>query len=127
MKKIFVCSAFSGKDKEAVKKNVELTIKYCEKITQEGNAPFAPHLIYPQWLNDKTKERDIGIACGLAFLRVCNALHFFTIGGVISPGMREEITHAHFFGILVYRREVIVGSGGTDVQVLDKYRDVVKR
>ena len=55
--------------------------------------PITPHLMYPQFLNDKqTKERLDGMDMGLRFLDLCEELWVF--GDRYSTGMQREIAHA---------------------------------
>lgn len=39
---VFVCSPYGGK-----KKNLEAAREYCLREIDNGNTPFAPHLLYP--------------------------------------------------------------------------------
>jgi hypothetical protein len=90
MKTVFVCSAYGG-----LEANLVLARDYCRFVTDSGLAPFAPHLIYPQFLDDGFKqERELGINAGLAFLELCDEMWVFVRNGVISKGMRKEINEA---------------------------------
>lgn len=94
MKRIFVCSPF--REYEVI--GTDLAKHLCKIIANAGHAPFAPHLLYPQFLNDNDlKQRDSGIQCGLAFLDVCDELWLYTRNG-ISKGMRHEIQYAQSRG-----------------------------
>lgn len=54
-----------------------------------GEAPFAMHLFYPEYLRDKVPtERALGIASGLAWLAKADLVAFYTDHGM-SPGMDE--------------------------------------
>ena len=78
-----------------IEHNTEQAKKYCKREIDNGNAPFAPHLLYPQMLDEHSaQEREQGITCGLSILAVCDAVHVYTVGGTISPGMRCEINFA---------------------------------
>ena len=99
MKNIFVCSQLSGD----IEHNTEQARRYCIKELLNGNAPFAPHLLYPQMLDEnRAEDRELGIACGLSILKVCDAVHVWTVDGVISSGMRCEINFAVENNIPVY-------------------------
>lgn len=88
MKRIFICSPYSG-DIEA---NTARAIEYCQRVIAEGHSPFAPHLFYPQMLDESNPvDRAKGIACGLAWLDVCDELWVF---GEVSAGMQQEILEA---------------------------------
>jgi hypothetical protein len=93
MKKIFVCSRYTGDEEN----NLNFARKVCKEIAFNGDVPLAPHLIYPQFLdNNDLDERRIGIDCGKAFLDVCDELWICHSDpcGQISEGMYEEIRHA---------------------------------
>ena len=89
MKLIFVCSPLAG-DIEA---NQAKARKYCRFVMEQGNVPFAPHLLFPQFSDDNNpSERKAGIDMGLFVLEFCSELWCF--GPDISPGMKIEIEKA---------------------------------
>ena len=89
MKLIFVCSPLAG-DMEANKAKAR---RYCRFVMEQGNVPFAPHLLFPQFLDDTVPaERETGIGMGLLVLESCSELWCF--GPDISPGMAVEIEKA---------------------------------
>ena len=95
MKRVFVCSAYRGD----VAANVETARAACREVLRAGNAPFAPHLLYPDLLDDDVaEERALGIAAGRAWLA---ASHEILVVGAITDGMREEIAAAQALGIPV--------------------------
>ena len=68
-KKVFICSPFRGD----VTKNGIKAAGYCRKAYEEGYLPFAPHLFFPQFLNEGSLvERADGIAMGMTFLKECD-------------------------------------------------------
>ena len=88
MKKIFVCSPYSGDIEENTRKAEE----YCKHVIEQGHAPFAPHLFFTRFLNDSLElEREAGIACGIEFLKVCDEMWVF--GHKITAGMQKEINY----------------------------------
>lgn len=98
MKIIYVASPYAG-DTE---KNTEFAKRVCRHVMNEGHAFFAPHLLYPQLLNDANPhERQTGLDMGIAMLSRCDELWCY--GDRISPGMRLEIEEAARLGIPVYR------------------------
>ena len=59
----------------------------------QGCIPLAPHTIFTQFLDDNNpKERNDGMAMGLALLEHCAELWVF--GTNITKGMRKEIDYA---------------------------------
>ncbi|WP_415519328.1 MAG: hypothetical protein ACEB74_02220 [Desulfovibrio aminophilus] len=94
MKRIFVCSPFAGD----ITRNVKVAEALCRQVMRSGHAPFAPHLLYPTFTDDSVPEqREMGIACGLAFMECCDEVWAF-IGNGISSGMRRELDHAGQLG-----------------------------
>lgn len=71
--------------------NQQRARELCHSVTLAGHAPYAPHLLFTQFLDDaKPAERALGIAAGKAFLQVCDELWFDERYG-ISTGMKAEI------------------------------------
>jgi hypothetical protein len=86
---VFICSPYAG--------DVELDAmrarRYVRSAIGEGAIPFAPHILYPEVLDDgDLYERKMGLALGLAWLDKCDELWVF--GRSISSGMRREIIRA---------------------------------
>ncbi len=64
---------------------------------EQGYAPFAPHLLYPQFLSDESgADRYTGIQCGIEFLKCCDIVLVF---GGITAGMHSEIEEAERLGM----------------------------
>lgn len=71
MKLIYVASPYAGD----VKKNIEFAKRACRYVMEQGQAFFAPHLLYPQILDDTDpEERKTGIKLGLRMLEKCDEL-----------------------------------------------------
>nr|VFK50217.1 MAG: hypothetical protein BECKTC1821D_GA0114238_10948 [Candidatus Kentron sp. TC] len=93
--RIFICSPYAGD----IENNAALARALCAKAIDEGFAPFAPHLLYPDILGgDEPPKRDTGIECGLAFLECCSEVWIPT-DGVTSVGMEHEIKQAKMLGL----------------------------
>lgn len=108
MKKVFVCSPYRGNQRE----NTEFARLMCRAVACIGHAPFAPHLLYTQFLKDSIEfERSTGIAAGKAFLSVCDELWVCCKepGDSPSEGMIGEIWLAKKLEIPVF--EFCVESG----------------
>lgn len=94
MPRVYICSPYAS-DPEG---NAAKARKYCAYAVKAGYIPFAPHLFFPQFLNDgNSEERDIGIFMGTVFLDGCAEVWVF--GDVISEGMTMEIARAKKRGI----------------------------
>ena len=92
MKRIFVCSPVVEK---------VLAKKLCRLVVDEGHAPFAPHLIYPQFLDDIfPRQRAAGIASGIAWLGQADEMWVFSPDlDLCSEGMRAEVLRSEKFSI----------------------------
>ena len=65
--------------------------RYCRFAADRGVIPIAPHLLFPQFMEEKT-ERELALFMGMVLLGHCSELWVF--GGRISDGMRAEIAKA---------------------------------
>lgn len=95
---VYICSPLRG-DYE---KNADNARTFCRVIAKDctfGVIPIAPHLYFPQFLNDgDPDERELGIKAGLALLETCEELWVFGIDDP-SEGMRAEMERAKELGI----------------------------
>ena len=90
VKRIYLCSRYAGDTAT----NVAVSERLCRQVIEAGGAPFAPHLLYPRFLDDRNpSEREISIACGLTFMEVCDEVWVYS-GDGLSSGMRREVDHA---------------------------------
>ena len=83
---IYVCSPYSGDEK----KNVARARLYCRFVLEKNRIPLAPHLLYPQFMDDRDRGRIYAI--NKAILAKCAELWVF--GDERSPGMKREILFA---------------------------------
>lgn len=90
---VYICSPYAG-DIDA---NVKAARRYCRFAVEQGYIPIAPHLLFPQFLNDDDpKERQLGLLFGNAIMGKCAEMWVF--GSVISAGMKAEIKRAGWKG-----------------------------
>lgn len=90
----YIASPYRGD----VERNVERAKDYCRFALGADAIPLAPHLMYPQFLDDADREqRKLGLSCALALLARCDEL--WVMGGDISDGMLGEMEEAHKRGI----------------------------
>ena len=88
---VYICSPYAG-DVEA---NVTAARRYCRFAVETGYIPVAPHLLFPQFLNDADpKERELGLFFGNALMSKCSEVWVF--GEWISQGMAAEIRCARW-------------------------------
>jgi len=94
MKVVYVASPYAG-DVEA---NTEKAIDYCTFAVSQGVIPLAPHLLFPQFLDEfDPDQRELGLTFGIVLLDKCDELWVF--GDEISRGMAAEIEEAKNIGI----------------------------
>lgn len=109
---VFIISPFSGE----VERNREHAKQMCRDALSLRLAPFAPHLFYPQFLDDgKAEERELGILCGRELMGFFQRAWISTEYGV-SEGMRGDIGRAQVLGMRLCRwqpnQKVQSGVGG---------------
>lgn len=86
---VYICSPFAGD----IEKNIAAARTYSRFAVEQGCIPIAPHLLFPQFLNDNDpKERELGLFFGNAIMSKCSEVWVF--GSHISPGMEAEIKRA---------------------------------
>ena len=101
-RKVYVISPYAGD----IRKNTVAAIRFCRYVINFGAMPVASHLLYPQILDDRSKdEREMGLMFGMALLALCDEAWVF--GSAMSSGMEAEITEAKRLDIPVrYIEEV---------------------
>lgn len=83
---VFICSTFSG-DEET---NVIKAREYSRFALENSTIPIAPHLLFPQFMDDKNpQERELAMHFNYVLLGKCQELWVF--GTKISSGMNREI------------------------------------
>ena len=92
--RVYICSRYAGD----VEHNVRVALALCRMAVEVGLAPFAPHLLFTQFLDDTDPaQREIGISLGMRFMEVCDVVWGY-LGEGVSDGMRREIEHARHLG-----------------------------
>ncbi|MCH3914703.1 MAG: DUF4406 domain-containing protein [Acidaminococcaceae bacterium] len=84
---VYICSPFSGDEQGNAKK----ARKYCRFALEQKTIPIAPHLFFPQFMDDG-EERELAMRMNLVLLTKCSELWVF--GSTVSPGMETEIAKA---------------------------------
>ena len=84
----------SGGDQAGdVDANTAAARRYSRFAVEQGYIPIAPHLLFPQFLDDENpKERQLGLFFGNAIMSKCSEVWVF--GDVIPSGTEEEIERA---------------------------------
>lgn len=83
---VYVCSPYAGD----VETNVMNAKRYSRFTAKKNAIPVTPHLLYPQFMNDRNEaERERAMHFNYVLLGKCTEVWVF--GGVISKGMAREI------------------------------------
>ena len=86
---VYICSPFAG-DMEG---NARRAREYCRFAVAQNCIPLAPHLYFPQFMEEcDPEQRSLGIAFGLVLQGRCREVWVF--GRRISKGMAIEIEKA---------------------------------
>ena len=91
---VFICSPLAGN----VEGNLQDARQYSSFAVEQGAIPLAPHLLFPQFMEDGDRaQRDLGIFFGLVLMGKCDEMWVF--GGSASSGMKLEIAKARKRGL----------------------------
>jgi len=86
---IYVCSPYAGDKRQ----NTTNARRYCRHVVKSGGIPLAPHLLFPQFMDDSVvEERELALFMNIALLSKCAELWVF--GDHVSKGMAVEIRKA---------------------------------
>lgn len=86
---VYICSPYAGDTEN----NIVAAKRYLLFAAKNNAIPFAPHLLYPQVLDDDNPGgRALALFFGMVFLCKCDEVWVF--GGRISLGMEAEISKA---------------------------------
>ena len=86
---VFICSPYAGD----IQNNTIKTRRYLKFAADHCAIPFAPHLLYPQILDESNAaQRELGLFFGMVWLCKCDELWVF--GDTVSAGMAQKIARA---------------------------------
>lgn len=86
---VYVCSPYS----DDILNNERKARVFCKFAVRRGAIPLAPHLHYPQFMDENNPaDRELGLFFGLVLLTKCDEVWVF--GSRISRGMAKEIAKA---------------------------------
>ena len=95
---VYIASPFAS-DPE---RNTERARGYCRLAVSKGYIPLAPHLLYPQFMDDSDEDqRILGLRFAISLLYRCDELWVF--GEKVSAGMAKEIEKAEKRGMRIRR------------------------
>lgn len=86
---VYICSPYAGD----VEGNVKNARRFCRFGVENNAIPLAPHLLLPQFMDDRNlEERELAMFMNMVLLGKCNEIWVF--GSTISRGMIREIRKA---------------------------------
>ena len=90
MKKVYICSPY----RRNTETNVQNARKYCRAAVEQGCLPIAPHLFFPQFLDDNNiTDRSRVMARAMELLSICDEIWVFGIDN-LSERMEKEVNWA---------------------------------
>ena len=93
---VYICSPLAGD----AARNTEKAKQFCKFAVKQGAIPIAPHLHFPQFMDDSDPgQRRDGLWFAIILLCKCDELWCF--GHIISNGMRRELDKARKRGIRI--------------------------
>jgi hypothetical protein len=91
---VYICSPYAGD----VVGNVRNAQRYCVHAVEHDCVPIAPHLLFPQFLDDADEaQRALGLFMGYVLMTKC--VEVWVFGEHISLGMAREIESAERRGM----------------------------
>ena len=94
---IYICSPYSH---GCINDNIENARRYSRFAVDTHYVPIAPHLLFPQFLDDRLAEdRQTAMSLNQVLLEKCSQLWVF--GSVRSEGMQQEIQWAKQWQITI--------------------------
>ena len=98
LKRVYICSPYRGNTRT----NIYNARRYARFAFEQGFHPYAPHLYYPQFLDDNDPaERAAGLH--YALMNMWQMEELWVFGSRISEGMNMDIELAEDLGIPVRR------------------------
>lgn len=98
--RVYICSRFAAESSDEQKKNVTAAQEFCRSIFSAGDIPIAPHIYFPQFIDDSDpEERDIAFSWNREIMDECDLMIVLlsdparSIEENLSAGMRQEIEY----------------------------------
>jgi len=84
---IYICSPYAGD----IEKNVNAARGYSRFAVDKGFIPFAPHLLFPQFMNDTDpQERELGLFFALLYMPTLRSRPPYGFARAFSPKRSVE-------------------------------------
>ena len=91
---VYICSPYQGN----VDQNTLAAQRYSRFALENKRLPIAPHLLFPQFMNDQNhRERALAMFFNRILIGHCEAVWVYA--DHISTGMRQEISWARSMGL----------------------------
>lgn len=87
---VYICSPYS----ETITKNVKRARKFCHFALDIGAIPLAPHLLYPQFMDDENLKERYLTTHTINYVLMGKCSEVLVFGDFISKGMEREIALA---------------------------------
>lgn len=118
MNRIIIASPYSGN----IERNVAYAREALRHSLEQGEAPFAPHLLYPVVLDDNApKERERGMQAGFEWITTCDLVAFYIDYGW-SSGMIQELKVARLY----HRKIEVRGIYGRAPRNISPYKEPIE-
>ena len=115
---VYICSPFAGD----IEKNVAAARTYSRFAVEQGYIPIAPHLLFPQFLNDSDpKERELGLFFGNAIMSKCSEVWVFGKSYFFRYGSRNQTSQVEELPPALFHRESY--GGLTHVRSKRKFKN----
>ena len=86
---VYICSPYRGD----IETNTQRAREFSRFALDEGNIPLAPHLLFPQFIDDDDpEERELALLMNMVLLEKCREV--WVLGSDITKGMACEIQQA---------------------------------
>ena len=106
---VYICSPYSGD----IENNIRNARRYCRFAYEHNTIPIAPHLLFPQFMDDDNPiEREMAMHFNYVLLGKCNQLWVF--GSTVSKRMAREIEVAR-------RRRQIIRYFDEEMKEVDEH------
>lgn len=88
---VYICSPYAGD----IETNTQNAQSYCRFAVDRDCIPIAPHLLFPQFMDDTdADERELALFFAKVLLGKCDEIWVF--GDNVTAGMASEIARARF-------------------------------